>query len=241
MKLSVHQWLSVAIVLPLITSVLNSITPANAYSSHRANSVGSEQANQELIDQKSARITTPSRTKVKLKFTKHLNQTRVRKTHKYSDLKARSSRKSDRAYLRLVATGHRRTNKIGNPIYRLEAYANGKKYRAFKAVTGTAFSQNKNRHRANSLAPLPDGAYKVMPKILRGHIAEVGRTFVPIYPRFKTSRSDLGVHLDPSYNKRNGSDGTAGCIGLTTARDRDAFNKYVKKFRPHKLIVRIMR
>jgi hypothetical protein len=233
MKLSTTKWFSVVILLPLITAILNPNSAANAYSSHRANSLSSEQTKEELIHQNSrlARISKPDRA----------DKSRVRKKHRRSKETARIRRQHDRAYLRLVPTRHRRTNKIGNPIYRLEAYVNGKKYRAFKAVTGTAFSQNKNRHRANSLAPLPDGAYKVSHKVMRGTIAEVGRTFVPIYPRFQTSRSDLGVHLDPSYNQRNGSDGTAGCIGLTNPRDRDVFNKYVQKFRPDKLIVKIMR
>jgi hypothetical protein len=240
MKLSVPQWLSVAIVLPLITAILNPIAPAHANNSDRINPIGSYQTKPELTNpnQLLARITNPEPNKVK--FKKHKNKFKSKKKAKSSHFQFRLSRSSGRTYLRLVSSPHRRTNKVGNPIYRLEAYVNGQPYRTFKAVTGTAYTQNKNRHRANSAAPLPDGSYQVSRQVVRGKMAEVGRTFVPIYPRFKTSRNDLGVHLDPSYNKRNGHDGTAGCIGLTSGRDRDAFNRYVKKFQPRTLIVRIL-
>lgn len=243
MRLSVPQWLSVAVVLPLITAAFNSIAPAYAYHPHRANHVGTEPTKQELINFHSqlARTISSKRNQVKFKRSKHPDKIRSRKKSKPSHFRARLNKRSGRSYLRLVASRHRRTNRLGNPLYRLEAYVNGKPYRIFKAVTGTAYSQHKNRNRANSIAPLPDGSYKVSHNIVRGNMAEVGRTFVPIYPRFKTSRRDLGVHLDPSFNKRNGHDGTAGCIGLTSSRDRDAFNKYVKKFRPRTLIVSIMR
>jgi hypothetical protein len=73
-----------------------------------------------------------------------------------------------------------------------------------------------------------------------GAVPEVGKTFISIYPRFETGRSDLGIHVDPSFNKRNGSDGTSGCIGLTTSADRDAINEFVTKYHPHNLAVSIM-
>ena len=93
---------------------------------------------------------------------------------------------------------------------------------------------------ANTFAPLPDGLYKVSDTdILASNIPEVGKTFIAIYPQFETERSDLGIHQDPSYNKRNGHDGTAGCIGLTTAADRDAVNNFVSKYHPRNLIVKI--
>jgi hypothetical protein len=153
---------------------------------------------------------------------------------------ARSGVNSSGNYLRLVYKYHGRSNQLGNPIYTLEAYANGKKYRSFKAVTGTAHTQNRDRDRANLAAPLPDGLYKVSPQIVAGNVPEVGRTFVPIYPQFPTARSGLGIHLDPSFNKPNGNDGTSGCIGLIARADRDAFDRYIIQYHPHKLVVKIM-
>ncbi len=153
---------------------------------------------------------------------------------------ARSRVNSSGTYLRLVYKYRGRENKLGNPVYTLEAYANGKKYRSFKAVTGTAYTQNRDRDRANVAAPLPDGLYKVSPQIVAGNVPEVGRTFVPIYPQFPTARNGLGIHLDPSFNQPNGNDGTAGCIGLIARADRDAFDRYILQYQPHKLVVKIM-
>jgi hypothetical protein len=142
-------------------------------------------------------------------------------------------------YLRLVRDPSKGINSLGNPIYTLEAYVNGRKYRSFKAVSGTATTQDRDRDIANTFAPLPDGLYKVNDSILPSNVPEVGKTFIAIYPQFDTDRSDLGIHQDPSFNKRNGHDGTAGCIGLTSAADRDAVNSFVSKYRPRNLIVKI--
>jgi L,D-transpeptidase catalytic domain len=142
-------------------------------------------------------------------------------------------------YLRLVRDPNKGSNSLGNPIYTLEAYVDGRKYKSFKAVSGTATTQNRDRDIANTFAPLPDGMYRVNNGISTSNIPEVGKTFIAIYPQFETDRSDLGIHQDPSYNKRNGHDGTAGCIGLTSEADRDAVNSFVTKYQPRNLIVKI--
>jgi hypothetical protein len=142
-------------------------------------------------------------------------------------------------YLRLVRNPSKGSNKLNNPIYTLEAYVNGRKYRSFNAVSGTATTQDRDRDKANTFAPLPDGLYKVSGTVVPSNIPEVGKTFIAIYPQFETERTDLGIHQDPSYNKKNYHDGTAGCIGLTTAADRDAINSFVTKYQPRNLIVKI--
>jgi hypothetical protein len=144
-------------------------------------------------------------------------------------------------YLRLVRNSQKGTNAVGNPIYTLEAYVNGQKYRSFDAVSGTANTQNLDRHLSEKAAPLPDGTYNVSDRIIGGMTTEVGKTFISIFPRFETERQDLGIHLDPSFNKTNGYDGTAGCIGMTSAADRDAINDFVLKYRPRNLFVKITR
>jgi hypothetical protein len=142
-------------------------------------------------------------------------------------------------YLRLVRDPNKGSNKLKNPIYTLEAYVNGRKYRSFNAVSGTATTQDRDRDKANTFAPLPDGLYKVSNAVVASNIPEVGKTFIAIYPQFETERTDLGIHQDPSYNKKNYHDGTAGCIGLTSAADRDAVNNFVTKYQPRNLIVKI--
>jgi hypothetical protein len=142
-------------------------------------------------------------------------------------------------YLRLVRDPSRGTNDVGNPLYTLEAYVRGEKYQTFNAVSGTARSQNFNRNRGNNSAPLPDGSYNVSSQIVAGTQYEVGKTFIGIYPAFQTARTDLGIHLDRSFNQQNGFDGTAGCIGIATVAERDAINEFVAKYRPRNLFVKI--
>jgi hypothetical protein len=142
-------------------------------------------------------------------------------------------------YLRLVRDPSKGTNDNGNPIYTLEAYVGGERYQTFSTVSGIASSQQFDRNIGNNHAPLPDGLYRVSDQIVPGAVPEVGRTFIGIYPQFQTNRSDLGIHVDPSFNKKNGSDGTSGCIGLTTTAERDAINDFVLKYHPHNLYVSI--
>jgi hypothetical protein len=142
-------------------------------------------------------------------------------------------------YLRLVRDPNRGTNDVGNPLYTLEAYVRGEKYQTFTAVSGTARSQNFNRNRGANSAPLPDGLYNISNQISSGQAYEVGRTFIGIYPSFQTGRTDLGIHLDRSFNQANGFDGTAGCIGIATVAERDAINEFVSKYHPRNLFVKI--
>ncbi len=141
--------------------------------------------------------------------------------------------------LHLIKDPEGRKNSLGNPIYKLEAYLDGKQYYSFDAVVGRAFTQNRNRHQSGTEAPLPNGTYSVSKNTIPGSIYEAGETFLPIYPHFKTGRSALGIHYDPSFNKNNGEDGTSGCIGLTRKEDRDNINRFTSQYHPQLLIVDI--
>jgi hypothetical protein len=143
-------------------------------------------------------------------------------------------------YLKLVRSSNLRTNDIGNPIYKLETYIDGRRARTFNVVSGTANTQSIDRNAGNNFAPLPDGTYEVSDRVIPGMAFEVGETFIGIFPRFTTNRTGLGIHLDRSFNKRNGYDGTAGCIGITTLADRQAIDDFVTKYRPHSLFVSIL-
>lgn len=141
--------------------------------------------------------------------------------------------------LRLIPDPQRRTNQLGNPLYLLEVYLDGQVIYTLETVTGRSFSQQRNRHIGGTEAPLPDGEYRISSRIVPGSMKEVGGTFIPISPRFRTGRSDLGIHYDPSFNQYNGEDGTSGCIGLTNKADRDLINRFVKNYHPQNLIVDI--
>lgn len=130
-------------------------------------------------------------------------------------------------FMTLTPTGQ--TNALNNPIYTLNLYANGKLVDSFLTVSGRTHTQNRNRHRRGTEAPLPDGKYTVAKSTIPGAIAEAGDLFLPIKPRFKTGRSALGFHVDPSFNKDNGEDGTAGCIGLIAREDLDKLLSFVDR------------
>jgi hypothetical protein len=143
------------------------------------------------------------------------------------------------ACLKLVKNPKSVTNELGNPIYSLELYRDGKLVDSFISVSGRAYTQNRNRNLRGSEAPLPDGIYSVSSHLTNGLLFEVGDKFLPIYPRFSTGRSGLGIHYDPSFNKNNGEDGTSGCIGLATKSDRDLVQNFVLKYQTKTLVVEL--
>ncbi|AUT00192.1 hypothetical protein CLI64_07240 [Nostoc sp. CENA543] len=140
-------------------------------------------------------------------------------------------------YMTLTPSG--RTNDLGNPLFELRLYVNNQPVSSFLTVSGRTHTQNKNRHRSGTEAPLPNGIYTVAKNHTRGTIAEAGERFLPITPRFRTGRTDLGIHVDPSYNKNNGEDGTSGCIGMTSTRDLDQLLNYVRNYQPQYINVQI--
>lgn len=139
--------------------------------------------------------------------------------------------------MKLIPTG--KTNAVGNPLYQLHLYANGQEIGAYYTVSGRAHTQNKNRHRAGTEAPLPDGKYKVSRTSIPGTIAEAGDRFLPIQPLFQTGRSALGIHYDPSFEKKNGEDGTSGCIALKNKQELNKVLNYVRTYQPKYLQVNI--
>ncbi|KJH70236.1 L,D-transpeptidase [Aliterella atlantica] len=140
-------------------------------------------------------------------------------------------------YLTLKPTG--RTNALGNPLYQLRLYANGQLIGTYTTVSGRAYTQNRNRNRAGTEAPLPDGNYKISKTTIPGTIAEAGERFLPIQPLFRTGRSALGIHYDPSFEKDNGEDGTSGCVALTNKQDLNQVLNYVRTYQPKYLKVNI--
>jgi hypothetical protein len=141
------------------------------------------------------------------------------------------------SYMTLTPMGM--TNTQNNPLYQLNFYANGQLIRTYAIVTGRAYTQNRNRHQAGTQAPLPDGRYRVAKSIVPGISKEVGGRFLPIQPLFRTGRSELGIHYDPSFEQDNGEDGTEGCIGLTNEWELDQFLYYVRIYQPEYLEVNI--
>ncbi len=140
-------------------------------------------------------------------------------------------------YMTLTPTGQ--ANSLGNPLYELRLFANGQLIGRYMTVSGRAYTQNRDRNRSGTEAPLPDGRYKVATAATRGSIPEAGDRFLPIQPLFSTWRSSLGIHYDPSFNQNNGEDGTSGCVALTNREDLSQVLEYVHTYRPEFLDVTI--
>jgi len=132
-----------------------------------------------------------------------------------------------------------RTNALGNPLYLLKLFYPDGRVREFNTVTGRADTQNKKREQPGTQAPLPDGKYTVARQPIRATIPEAGKDFLPIQPLFRTRRTSLGIHYDPSFEKNNGEDGTSGCIGLTNREDLEEVLNYVQTYQPQYLQVQI--
>ncbi|MEO1432970.1 MAG: hypothetical protein AAFV71_28675 [Cyanobacteria bacterium J06633_8] len=133
------------------------------------------------------------------------------------------------SYMRLERTG--RSNKLGNPLYRLCLYARGQVLASYDTVNGRAHTQNRNRHKSGTQAPLPDGRYRLARWYVRGTHPEVGGRFLRMNQTFRTGRTALGIHYDPSFEKRNGEDGTAGTIALTNRSDLGKVLNFHRRYR----------
>ena len=140
-------------------------------------------------------------------------------------------------YMSLEPTGL--INNQGNPLYHLNLYVKGELVQQYLTVTGRAYTQNRNRNTSGTEAPLPDGDYTVSFNTVPATHVEVGDRFLPIQPTFRTNRTFLGIHYDPSYEKTNGEDGTAGCIALTNRGDFSKLLQYISSYRPQYLTVDI--
>ena len=135
--------------------------------------------------------------------------------------------------LSLIKT--RRVNSLGNPIWTLTA-PNGKSY---DVVTGRFFTQNRNRHQSGTEAPLPPGIYSIgQTHFGPFSLSELGdHWFVDLIPQFNTGRTELGIHLDPSFDMNNDEDGTSGCIGLTNSHDLEEIVNLIQVEGINRLIV----
>jgi hypothetical protein len=128
-----------------------------------------------------------------------------------------------------------KVNKFGNSIWLLTL----PNCKSFKAVTGRANTQKLNRNQSGNHSPLPPGSYRVgRTHDTKGLNSELGGTwFIDLEPDFKTDRSQLGIHWDPSYERSKVDDGTAGCVALTNSEDLDSIEAAIRYERIHTLIV----
>ncbi len=145
-----------------------------------------------------------------------------------------------------------RKNGLGNPIYSLQLYENGRLFRQFDTVSGRRNTQNADRLTSGTQAPLPDGEYSVGVPV-EGSNPEIGKSsdgkrwFIPTdlsnleqgNGGRPSKRSALGIHLDPSFGLAQ-EDGTEGCVGLTNLRDWQEVLAWIKTKKPGVLKVNIL-
>ena len=139
----------------------------------------------------------------------------------------------------MTLTPTQKLNDLSNPLYHLTLYADGHCW-IYEVVSGRANTQNRDRNKAGTQAPLPNGQYRVAESTIPGTDPEVGKRFLPIQPLFRTGRSAMGIHYDPSFQKKNGEDGTEGCIALTKEQELEELLNKVHKYQPKYLEVKIL-
>lgn len=138
----------------------------------------------------------------------------------------------------MTLTPTQKLNDLSNPLYHLTLYADGHCW-IYEAVSGRAKTQNRDRNKAGTQAPLPNGQYRVAESTVPGTDPEVGKHFLPLQPLFQTGRSAMGIHYDPSFQKKNGEDGTEGCIALTKKQELEELLNKVHKYQLKYIEVKI--
>jgi len=135
----------------------------------------------------------------------------------------------------LILSKTNRSNILGNPIWALTTPSG----QSFDVVTGRSFTQSKNRHQEGTEAPLPPGTYYIG-KTHHGpfSLEELGNSwFIDLIPQFNTGRTELGIHLDPSFGISENEDGTSGCIGMTNPQDLNELVHLIETRGINKLVV----
>jgi hypothetical protein len=110
--------------------------------------------------------------------------------------------------------------------------ATGKVVNTVRAVSGRSNKQTPSDI-SGSQTPLPFGIYTFdFPGIVEFKDGEFGGVWSPVTPRFKTGRSEIGIHYDPSALKNNANSGTAGCFATPTTQERDVMTSFIRTHKP---------
>lgn len=126
-----------------------------------------------------------------------------------------------------------------DPIWQVLVQLPDGKTHQFPALVGRANKQSANRHTSGNESPLPAGKYLIteVSPITPGLNPELGRAaWIGIEPTFRTGRSALGLHHDPSAGKGRES-GTSGCVGLLRHSDTLLLAEFIRKYRIGNLLV----
>ncbi|MEM7553366.1 MAG: SH3 domain-containing protein [Cyanobacteria bacterium P01_A01_bin.84] len=61
---------------------------------------------------------------------------------------------------------------------------------------------------------------------------EFGGVWSPIIPTFKTQRSEIGIHYDPSTFSKTINVGTAGCFATPTVEEKKKMTNFIRTHKP---------
>ena len=143
----------------------------------------------------------------------------------------------------LARTGH--TNELGLEDLKLTIY-NGQGSATFSATANSGLSGKQKfgellNDKARFNYPLPFGEYTISSPIASTEPG-VGGIFIALTPQFKTQRDGLGIHWDADRLQTvpgkvgPPEPGTHGCVGITTKKEFDAFNKALVASGIHKML-----
>jgi hypothetical protein len=138
---------------------------------------------------------------------------------------------------RVVAT---RTTKTINGLRIYETRLIDSTDKVINIVQGVSGRANKQTpsHVSGSQAPLPFGIYSFdSPGTVEAKGGEFGGVWSSVTPIFKTGRTEIGVHYDPSALKNDNNSGTAGCFATPTPNERDIMTNFIRTYKPTHLIV----
>ena len=118
---------------------------------------------------------------------------------------------------KVIATQTKETIGGGLKVYRTQLIdPNGKVINTVRCVSGRVDKQTPVDV-AGSQSPIPYGIFTFdKPGIVEAAGGEFGGVWSPVTPTFRTNRSGMGVHYDPSAFKNNSQTGTAGCLATIT-------------------------
>ncbi|MBD2181264.1 SH3 domain-containing protein [Planktothrix sp. FACHB-1355] len=139
---------------------------------------------------------------------------------------------------KVVATQTNETIAGGLKVYRTQLIdSTGKVVNTVRCVSGRVSKQTP-ADVAGSQTPIPFGVYTFdRPGAVDKASGEFGGVWSPVTPTFKTNRSGLGVHYDPSAFKNNSQTGTSGCLATPTIEEREVMSNFIRTYKPTHLII----
>jgi hypothetical protein len=122
----------------------------------------------------------------------------------------------------------------GLKVYKTELLnGNNQVIQTVRGISGRVGKQTPS-HVSGSATPLPFGIYTFdwPGSVDESASGEFGDAWSAVIPTFKTDRSGLGIHYDPSAFKQDANTGTSGCFATPTKGERDVMTQFIRAYKP---------